>query len=179
MKRLLLLLPMVVFLPFGSVESADPYVLQINMYGEQQVPPVETHAWGFVRFFFNEDRSEANYTVDIKGYSGNAVTGAAIHAGAFGENGLVVFNLADGGFIVTSGHLSLTPEELQLFVSGGWYVSLTTTVNPQGEMRGQIIAPAGFLPSGTRFVPVQPVAPAGTAVPGSISPPNTGDAGLR
>jgi hypothetical protein len=186
MKRLILLVPILALLHFGGPASeAEPLVLQIDMYGENVVPAVDTHAWGFVRFFFNEDRSEANYTVDIKGYSNSAVTGADIRSGAPGENGPVVFHLSDGDFIVTAGHMELTPEQLQGFVSGNWYVTLYTSFHPEGEVRGQIVVPAGFLPSGAapprppaQQAPANPGNP-GTATPGAILPPNTGDGGLR
>jgi hypothetical protein len=186
MKRLLLLVPTLVLLHFaGSASRAEPYVLQIDMYGENVSTPVNTHAWGFVRFFFNDDRTEANYTVDIKGYSGTAVTGADLRSGPPGIDGPVVFHLAGPDFIVTSGHLTLTPDQLQAFVSGDWYVTLYTTFHPNGEIRGQIVVPDGFLPAAAPR-PASPPAshaepaaiPAGNGT-GAILPPNTGDAGLR
>jgi hypothetical protein len=70
-------------------------------------------------------------------------------------------------------------------MSGGWYVSLSTTFHPGGEMRGQIVVPSDFLPGASpapRPVQQEPrpdSPPPSTAVPGSIQPPNTGDAGLR
>jgi hypothetical protein len=178
-------------LPTAADGNAD-YVLQINMYGANVVPPVETHAYGFVRFFFNADRSAADYTVDIKGYSNNAVTGAAIHAGAPGESGPLIFKLSEGDFIVTAGHLTLTPAQLETFASGGWYVTLTTTFHPEGEMRGQIVVPGNFLSAtgGAAYAPpstappTQVPAPAMTPAAGGgggglFQPPSTGDAGLR
>jgi hypothetical protein len=182
MKRLLLIVPVLALLHLaGSTSRAEPFVLQIDMYGENVSTPVNTHAWGFVRFFFNDDRSEANYTVDIKGYSGTAVTGADMRSGAPGQDGPVVFHLAGPDFIVTSGHLSLTPEQLQAFVSGSWYVTLYTSFHPEGEIRGQVVVPDGFLPGGApapRPASRAPSSPAGNGT-GVILPPNTGDAGLR
>jgi hypothetical protein len=190
-RRLLLLLPLLALLLPAAADGDASYILQIDMYGANVVPPVETHAYGFVRFFFNEDRSEADYTVDIKGYSYNAVTGAAIRAGAPGQNGPLVFTLSDGDFIVTAGHLSLTPEQLKTFASGAWYVTLTTTFHPEGEMRGQIVVPSSFLTAsgGAAYAPPSqaprtlPPAPAATPASGSgtglFQPPNTGDAGLK
>ena len=183
MKRLLLLVPLLALMHLSSPVNADQYVLQIDMFGDNEVPPVQTDAWGFVRFFFNDDRSEANYTVDIKGYSGTAVTGADIRSGAPGQNGPEVFHLTDGDFIVTSGHMTFTPAQLQEFVSGNWYVTLTTIFHPNGEIRGQIVVPDGFLRGTAAPRPAQP-APAGpsagaSGAPGAIQPPNTGDAGLR
>jgi CHRD domain len=206
MKRLLLLLPLIAFLPLTSAVSAAPYILQINLYGANVVPAVETHSYGFVRFFFNADRSEADYTVDIKGYSNSAVTGASIHAGAPGENGPLVYTLSDGNFIVTSGHITFTPEQLKTFSSGAWYITLDTVFHPDGEIRGQIYAPSDFLsPTATGAgyappsvpeptqVPAPPPTPAPTSVSsggggaggsngggtGTFQPPDTGDGGLK
>jgi hypothetical protein len=179
-----------------AVRGEDRFVFQIDLSGAEEVPPVETVAWGFVRFFFNEDRSEADYTVDVKSLSNTLVAGADIHRGAKGANGPVVFHLADGGFIVTGGHLSLTPAELREMASGDWYASVKTYANPEGELRGQIVVPAGFLPNQATPTPTRTArptaaAPTGSATPvpattpqtGSggptIRPPNTGDAGLR
>lgn len=171
--------------PFQAAGNA-PFVLQTDMFGGNQVPPVDTGAWGFVRFFFSDDRLEADYTVDVKGLSGTLVYGADIHRGGPGTNGPVVKHLADGGFIVTSGHLSLTPEELDEVVSGGWYVSLKTRDHPGGELRGQITVPGGFVPGPPP--PLPPQAPARQPPPATdiaapppgpfIQPPDTGDAGL-
>ena len=196
MKRLFLLLPLLALMLPSAASGNAPYVLQIDMYGENVVPAVETHSYGFVRFFFNEDRTEADYTLDVKGYSNTAVTGVAIRAGAPGENGPVVFNLSDGNFIVTAGHLTLAPQQLETFASGAWYVTLTTTFHPEGEMRGQIVVPSNFLSGigGAAYAPPSsppaqiPSAPLPTPTPaappasgggGLFQPPNTGDGGLR
>lgn len=180
--------------PNATTEAA-PFVFETDMYGTNQVPPVNSIGWGFVRFFFSEDRLSADYTVDVKGFSGSLVLGADIHRGSPGTNGPVIHHLADGGFITTSGHLKLTPADLDDMATGLWYASLKTTLHPEGEMRGQIVLPATFRlpPPG----PVQePPAPPPAAVPAAepavdapappaaapagalITPPNTGDGGL-
>jgi hypothetical protein len=176
-----------------STRAAPPppaaLVFQADMTGSDVVPPVETTAWGFVRFFFNEDRSHASYTVDVKTLSNSLVAGADIHRGAPGTNGPVIKHLTDGNFIVTGGEIDFTPAELQEMASGNWYVSLKTHAHPEGELRGQITVPANFLPKSiatpTRTPTVAPVrsatpAPGATPRPGGvgITPPDTGDAGL-
>ncbi len=139
----------------------------------------------------------------MKGYSSSAVTGVTIREGAPGENGPVVLSLSDGDFIVTGDHLTLTPEQLETFVSGNWYLTLTTVFNPEGEMRGQIVVPADFFTAtgGAAYPPpsqppgLHPVvrvvppaqqggtdgsgSPAGGAGGGLIRPPSTGTGGLR
>ena len=129
----------------GSLR-AETFVFQTDMYGDEEVPPVHTIAYGFVRFFFNDPRTAADYTVDVKGYSDTVVLGADIHRGARGVNGPVVRHLADGGFIVTSGRIRVSEEDLREMAAGSWYVSLKTTEYPEGALRGQISLPEGFLP---------------------------------
>jgi hypothetical protein len=194
LKRLLLLLPFLALLLPSTASGSAAYVLQINMYGENVVPPVETTSYGFVRFYFNEDRSEADYTLDVKGRSNSAVTGVTIRAGAPGENGPLVFNLSDGNFIVTSGHLVLTPQQLETFASGAWYLTLSTVFNPEGELRGQIVVPGDFFsptaggaaypapadaPTPRPVVAVAPPGPGSSGGGGFFQPPDTGDGGLR
>jgi hypothetical protein len=151
--------------------AAEPVVLQVDMYGSQETPPVATKAWGFVRFFFNDDRSAADYTVDVKGLATGLVLGADIHRGEPGESGPVVKALAEGGFIVTSGRLRLSRDDLIEMADGLWYVSLKTVDHPDGELRGQIILPAGFISRGPEGAPAGSGAPSGV----TITPPDTFD----
>jgi hypothetical protein len=139
--------------PSASPLQAETLVFQTDMYGTENMPAVTTVAYGFVRFFFNDARTTADYTVDVKGYNGTQVTGADIHRGAKGVNGPVVKHLADGGFIVTGGRATFSEEELREMAAGRWYVSLKTVDHPEGALRGQIVPPAGFLPSSTAQEP--------------------------
>lgn len=168
-----------------EIRAAD-YVFETRMYGNEQVPPVDTVGWGFFRFFFNEDRSAADVTVDIKGLAGQGVISADIHRGAPGTNGPVVKHLADGGYIVTAARVTFTKAELQEMASGAWYISLKTELHPNGELRGQILPPADFLPSTATPTPAPaatdtappPVISGGGGTGLVITPPNTGDGGL-
>ena len=154
---------------------AEPIVFQTDMYGTENVPSVTTVAYGFVRFFFNDARTAADYTVDVKGYNGSQVTGADIHRGARGVNGPVVKHLADGGFIVTGGRASFSEQDLADMAAGLWYVSVKTVDLPDGALRGQIVLPAGFTPgssgpaAGIPPLPGLPVASA-PAVPPAPPP---------
>jgi hypothetical protein len=164
-----------------NATTAGP-VLQFDMSGAQQVPAVETVAWGFVRFFFSDDRMSADYTVDVKGISQTLVLGADLHAGRAGENGPVVTHLADGLFIVTAGKIKFSVEDINEMIAGNRYVSLKTKMHPEGEIRAQIVLPANFL--GNPPAPSAPGAPAPqnpappAAAPPRLTPPNTGDGGL-
>ena len=198
MKRLSLLLALpilaafVALAPQSTERTHAAYVYEVYMYGENVVPGVNTRIYGFLRFFFNEMMTEADVTVDVKGVSNSGVTGADIRAGRAGTNGPVVFHLSDGDFIVTSTRIKLTPADLQHMVNGDWYGVLYTTYHPEGEIRAQLNLPpeavgASPPPPAPTATPA-PVAPppsvAPTVPPTSgggavISPPNTGNAGLR
>jgi hypothetical protein len=153
LPALVLVLLCAPFLKPAPETRAAAYVFQVDMYGDEQVPPVNSIGYGFVRFFFNEDRTQADYTVDVKGFGAPSILGADIHRGKPGENGPVIKHLADGDFIVTAGKLRLTESELADMASGDWYVSLKTRDNPRGEFRGQIYLPADFFP-GSALAPV-------------------------
>jgi len=154
------LIALAVALPGGPAKAVS-YVYQVDMHGTDQAPPVSTNAWGFVRFFFSDDRASADYTVDVKGVSGSIVTGADIRRGQRGVNGPVVYHLADAGFIVASGHINFRPGDIEDMMAGNWYATLSTATNPGGEMRGQIFLPANFrdpAPSATQLrVPLQAI----------------------
>jgi hypothetical protein len=187
MARRVLLIAVVFLLVWLSspllAGATDPLVFQTNMYGSNVVPPVQTSAWGFVRFFFDQSRTEADYTVDVKGLSGTLVEGADLYRGAPGTNGQLVRHLADGGFIVTSGHLKLSPSELADLEAGNFYVTLSTTAHPEGEIRGQVYVPSGFIPgtvatgqeptfAGVLAPNAPPATPTPAPLPGSgVAPP--------
>jgi hypothetical protein len=148
---------------------------QSDMYGDQMIPPVRTLAWGFVRFFFNAQKTEADYTVDVKGLSGSLITGADMHRGQRGTNGPVIRHLADGDFLTTGGHMKFTTADLDDIAAGNWYAVVRTTEHPDGELRGQIVLPAGFWPTAPAVVAPDPtqlvpqaifaLAPAPIAIP--------------
>src|SRR5712691_4871153 len=117
------------FVPPAAGDAANPYVMQIDMHGPQVVPPVDSTGWGFVRFFFSQDRLAADYTVDVKGFSGNIVLGADIRRGPPGTNGPVIHHLADGGFITMGSHITFSRAELDDIASGLWYVTLYTALH--------------------------------------------------
>jgi hypothetical protein len=149
--------------PREASQAANPYVMQIDMHGEQMVPAVNSLGWGFVRFFFAQDRLSADYTVDVKGFSGSIVLGADIRRGLRGVNGPVIRHLADGGFITMGNHITFTQSDLEDMAKGGWYATLYTALHPEGEMRGQIILPADFRPVPQVASPSPPLATSGVA----------------
>ena len=174
MLRLSLLTVLAIVLGMVATEArpsaaANPFVFQTDMFGAQVVPSVNSTGWGFVRFFFSEDRMSADYTVDVKGFSGSLVMGADIRRGAPGTNGPIVRHLADAGFIVMGSHTTFTRAELDEMAAGQWYVTLYTSLHPTGEMRGQIVLPPDFAPSAAVVAPPA-IAPNAGAQPAALQP---------
>ena len=160
--------------PRHDANAAASLVFQADMYPRNVVPPVnDPISYGFVRFFFNEARTEADYTVDVKGLSNSLVTGADLYAGAPGTRGQLVKHLADGGFIVAAGRMSFSGADLQAMAAGQWYVQVSSSINPDGAMRGQITLPASFFSTIPMQAPdyVPPAPPVPVAPPQVVAPP--------
>lgn len=126
-----------------------------NLEGEQEVPPVETNAYGEATFRVSHDHSMLEYrltVVDLKKF-----TVAHIHLGRRGENGPVVAFLygpvcpgttrkertitgtLDEANLV--GPLAGEPfaELVRQMALGNTYVNAHTERYPDGEIRGQIM----------------------------------------
>lgn len=65
------------------------------------------------------------------------VAAAHVHAGAVGENGDVVFPF-DNPASPFSQTFDVTPEQVETFFAGGYYVNIHSQAFPGGEIRGQI-----------------------------------------
>ena len=138
---------------------AATLVFQADMCPGTITPPcTNSVTYGFVRFFFNDARTEADYTVDVKGLSNSLVTGADLYSGPLGR-GTLVKHLADGGFIVAAGHMSFTPASWASMAAGDWYVQVSSTLNPDGAMRGVIVLPPSFFNTIAPQPIVQPALP--------------------
>ena len=111
--------------------------------GAQEVPPVTTSASGVARFQLRNN-TDLQYTLMVKSLS-STVTGAHIHRGAAGVNGAVLVTLYDGTGTLTesipfTGIRTIADTDLLDFLTGGTYVNVHTTNNPNGEVRGQLHA---------------------------------------
>ena len=132
----------------------------IHLTGDQQVPAVNTDAFGFAEVQLSEDNLTLSFEVVVCNIAN--VTSSHIHVGAAGTNGQVVlpfygppsplFNstrgcdtLAEG--TRTSTNLVARPDAgistwtdfINAFVAGNTYVNVHTTAHTGGEIRGQLI----------------------------------------
>ena len=116
--------------------AASAQVLQVNLSGEQQVPPVSTSASGNGTITVSPDKSvSGSITV-----SGMDATAAHIHEGAAGKNGPVIIPLTKGSdntWSVPAG-AKLTDTQYQSYLAGDLYVNMHSAAHKGGEIRAQL-----------------------------------------
>lgn len=148
--------------PGGEIRGQIvPLHVPIQLDGASEVPPVSTPAAG--SGFFTMIGPRLYYRISYSGLTGNA-TAAHIHGPAATTNSagvLVGLATPSGTNGVISGWVTLTPLQLHYVLSGLTYVNLHTTMNPGGEIRGQIW-PVQLAASLSGAAEVPPVATAGS-----------------
>ena len=108
-----------------------------------------TQASGTGSFVLNAAKTELAFEITVNGLSG-PITAAHFHNAAAGVDGLVVrtitssfSNTASGIWKSTDGSESLTLALVTELEAGRIYVNIHTAANPDGEIRGQVIANPG------------------------------------
>jgi hypothetical protein len=125
-----------------------------NLSGRQEVPPVNTDAFGSAQFIFNEDFTKLRFKLVVNDLEKFIV--AHIHIGMKGMNGPVVaflFGPITRGISVDTGVVTGTITKADLIgplqgmslielavqmKEGNAYVNAHTERYPNGEIRGQI-----------------------------------------
>ena len=127
----------------GSSQAA-PVSFTVTLKGAQQVPPVETTGIGTANLTYDPGRRLITWSLTYDGLSGPAMM-AHIHGpAAEGRNGPPVIWLSEKSATVSNpieGQATLTAEQAQQLMAGEWYINVHTRVNPNGEIRGQVIPP--------------------------------------
>ena len=104
--------------------------------GAQQVPPVQTTATGFGSFVMDTAANTVTFHVEFSGLS-SAETAANIHGpAATGNSAGILFPLPPGTPKI--GTISISDSDEATFLGGQTYVNVHSTLNPNGEIRGQI-----------------------------------------
>lgn len=132
---------------------------EVALSGAQEVPPVETQADGQFTINFNEELSEATYTLEV-GDTQTPITAAHLHCGVAGENGPPVVPLsteAQGEQTITNADIDTEAAQqeacetpinniaslLDAMADNRIYVNVHTQANPEGELRAQIFPQLG------------------------------------
>ena len=108
----------------------------VQLYGVQEVPPVNTSASGSGRIMVSDDGSVSGSITT----SGVKATAAHIHMGNAGRNGKVIIPLKRTGentWEVPEG-AKLTPDQLKAYKVYGLYVNVHSAKHKGGEIRGQL-----------------------------------------
>jgi hypothetical protein len=128
-------------------ESRGQTYFTAKLTGAQENPPVETTASGTGYFMLTDEG--LSYAVTVNGLE---ITAAHFHRQEIGVNGGVVRDISFNGNMTAMGvwrwedTQPLTSELLRDLIAGNIYVNVHTSVNPGGEIRGQVL-----LTSGTAF----------------------------
>ena len=111
-----------------------------TMTGGQEVPPTPSPGTGSASVTLDPDGT-LHWTVSYQNLSGPA-TAAHFHGPATpGMNAGVVVNIGGptpGNPMQGTAHLN--PTQIADLVAGRWYVNVHTAANPNGEIRGQVVA---------------------------------------
>jgi hypothetical protein len=154
MRRFLLLPPLVFLLVSAMAlpSFAARSRFRATLSGQQEVPPAQTNATGYLKLTLSKD--VLTFELSVNGVMN--FTGAHIHRGKRGENGPPIAGLTGGpeGGGEVNGILAegtITEESLlgelrgmkiadlvRLIKSGETYVNIHTWTFPDGEIRGQL-----------------------------------------
>ncbi|MCG3157320.1 MAG: hypothetical protein DKINENOH_03952 [bacterium] len=126
----------------GQLVTGVPIDLFAALNGSQEVPPVQTPATGAGVFTLSGDGDSLTFDVTVSDLS-SAITAAHFHNAAAGVNGPVVRNITFVGNHATgvwaeTDPQALTPALVAELLAGRIYANVHTTVNPGGEIRGQL-----------------------------------------
>ena len=130
---------------------AEAMTFTADLSGDQEVPAVETLGLGSANVTLEGNRLMLDGTFqgiesDLMEVAG---TPAHIHEAPMGENGPVVFPVAvtvneDGRSGTVSLSEELTPEQLEAFMAGRFYLNIHTQENGGGELRAQLVPPGSM-----------------------------------
>ena len=145
-KRGIFISSFLALLILANLASAQVLNIMDPLSGSQEVPPVATPGSGTGNLTVDLATGLISGSVTFSGLTSGATAGH-IHNGLAGVNGPVIIPL-EGGIGGTAGTMTLaptalTPVQLTALRNNQLYINIHTLVNPGGEIRGQIVLPAG------------------------------------
>lgn len=120
-----------------SPAGAEQMMFHGDLTGTAQVPPVDTTATGAADVTIDSDAMTVSWTVTHEGLSGEPVA-AHFHGPASPEETAPpVIDISEN---LMEGSAEITPEQMQMIQGGLTYINIHTEANPDGEIRGQVLA---------------------------------------
>ncbi|MBI5118992.1 CHRD domain-containing protein [Candidatus Poribacteria bacterium] len=133
----------------GQVIGPQAIDLVAGLFGDQEVPPVQTSASGSALVAITPLRESIIFDLQVQNI--RDITGAHIHVGAANENGPVIFTLSRADFtglltgtlttadFIPAGGLATFDQALDAMIAGNTYVNVRTLTRRAGEIRGQLL----------------------------------------
>jgi hypothetical protein len=119
-------------LPLGAGAQVN---FTAQLFGQAEVPPVDSDAYGNCLGILAEDGSELTVSCE---HNLDTAVAAHIHAGFADEAGPVVFPFVDPLSPIQATFEFDTDDVIRL-LAGGFYVNVHTADHPPGEIRGQLL----------------------------------------
>jgi hypothetical protein len=157
MRRLVFMGLLTLFVSLGAIwvgaqprtaAAERPQVYVVHLTGAEENPPVNTDARGVAVLRINSDETEISFNLHATNLVGDFVgaPGAHIHEGARGQNGGIRAHLTMSCVerndsvhcIGTITDPTVVSTVIGLINQNRAYVNVHTTVNPSGQIRGQI-----------------------------------------
>lgn len=120
--------------------------------GIQETPASGSSARGSCTMTYHDVTNSFDISLSFAGIQSQI--GAHIHFGIFGTPGVIVFALPNGSPITTT-WTTPTPQNVQDFLDGKYYVNVHSAAFPGGEIRGQILPTLNINAGGTQFTDPQ------------------------
>jgi hypothetical protein len=143
---------------------AAVHTINFTAVGAEENPPVACCGGATGSFIFDDVTRELTFTVAIHGISATEVLFAHIHRGARGVNGPIIHDISLVPFTGVTGKVTLSAADVEDLRAGNLYFNVHSVQNRGGFARAQIILPAQPQP---------------TTQPAPITPPSTGDGGIK
>jgi hypothetical protein len=126
------------------IENTTTYSISGNASGSQMVPAVQGNGTATISGTYNPGTRTLTYTTNWDNLTGGPTMGG-FYTGAAGQAGTAVgtaWNLGTtpGVTGTATGTMVLTEAQQASLLNGGWYYTLGTATNVNGEVRGQITA---------------------------------------
>ena len=126
-----------------DMDTDKTYSISGNASGSQETPAVSTSATGTLTGTYNARTNMLTYNINWSGLSGNVIA-AHFHGPALvGVSASPIHDISittNGMSGSTSGSLTLADSTESHLLNGKLYYNLHTTLNPNGEIRGQVTA---------------------------------------
>lgn len=121
----------------GASGAPELTAFVANLTNNQVIPRVDTDSEGSATVTLNADNT-LTYTVTTTSLEEG--TEANIHLGSANENGPSLFPLTGGPTSWEGTTPALSEEQLTALREGRLYINISTSENPEGEIRGTIVA---------------------------------------